>query len=84
MSKPTNVHKGRWDTLYRASQLVIDPGWVDWILSFPRLPNSARGDRNLAEVAGQLGKMVELPNQNQLNLGLQPIGTPCRVHDKDP
>ena len=31
----------------------------------------------ISEAAGQLGKMVEHPNQSQPNPGLQADGTPC-------
>ena len=37
---------------------------------------------NLAEVAGQLGKMVEHRNQIQPNPGLRAHGTPCSADDK--
>ena len=52
--------------------MVVDLGWVDWILSFPGLPNS---DGNMAEVARQLGQMVEVSNQSELNPVLRPFGT---------
>ena len=39
--------------------------------------NSARADGNLAEAAGQLGKMMEHSNQSQPNPGAQADGTPC-------
>ena len=41
-------------------------GWL-WFLSFNRLPGSAWADRNLPELSGQLGKMVEHPNQSRPN-----------------
>ena len=41
------------------------------------LPDSAWADGNLAEVAGQLGKMVEHRNLSQPNPGLTSLGTPC-------
>ena len=44
---------------------------------FHCLPNSAWAVGNLAEVAGQLGNMVEHPNQSQPNPGSRPVGTPC-------
>ena len=44
---------------------------------FHSLPNSALADGNLAELARQLGMMVEHPNQRQPNQGLRPDGTPC-------
>ena len=45
------------------------------ILVIPLSTGSARADENLAESAGQLGKMVELPNQSLPNLGLRPSVT---------
>ena len=45
----------------------------------PRLPHSAWEDCNLAELAGQLGNMVEHPNQSQANPGLRGDGTLCRL-----
>ena len=44
---------------------------------FHCLPNSAWADWNLAEVAVQLGKMVEHPNQSQPNPGLRADESPC-------
>ena len=44
---------------------------------FHCLPDSAWADGNLAEVAGQLGKMLEHRNQSQPNPGLSSLGTPC-------
>ena len=44
---------------------------------FHCLPNFAWADWNLAEVAGQLGKMVEHPNQSQPNPGLRADESPC-------
>ena len=61
--------------------MVVDLGRVDWILSFPMSSKLFPGDGNLAEVAGQLGQMVELSNQSQPNPGLRPLGTPCNVVD---
>ena len=43
------------------------------------LPNSAWADRNLAEVAVQLGNMVEPPSQSQPNPGLRADESPCKV-----
>ena len=44
------------------------------------LPDSAWANGNLAEAAGQLGNMVEHPNQlRQPNPGLQADGIPCGV-----
>ena len=52
---------------YRVAHLVADPGWVD--LDFEcstvcpiQRPNSAWADGNLAEKAGQVGKMVKHRN----------------------
>ena len=42
-------------------------------------PNSAWANGSLAEVAGQLGKMVEHPDQDQPNPGPRANGTPCTV-----
>ena len=50
-------------------------GWVFWV--FHCLPNSAWADGNLAELAGQQGKMVEHPNQSQPNPGPRPPNSPC-------
>ena len=72
-----SFHRNTYTQYYRASHVVIDLGWVDWILSFPCLLNSSLADGNLADVAGQLGQMVELSNQSQPNPGLRPIRTPC-------
>ena len=44
---------------------------------FHYLPDSAWADGNLAEAAGQLGKMVEHRNLSQPNPGLRSLGTPC-------
>ena len=44
---------------------------------FHCLPNSARADENLAEVAVQLGKMVEHLNHRQSNPGLRADESPC-------
>ena len=44
---------------------------------FHHLPNSAWADWNLAEVAVQLGKMVEHPSQSQPNPGLMADESPC-------
>ena len=41
---------------------------------FRRLPDSAWADRNLAEVAGQVGKMVEQQSQSPPN--------PTQVHEQ--
>ena len=46
---------------------------------FNCLPDSAWADGNLAEAAGQLGKMVEHPNQVQPNSGPQADGTPYTI-----
>ena len=55
------------------------PKWAETGFSWLwfRMPNSARADGNLAEAAGQLGKMVEHRNQSQPNPGLRSLGTPC-------
>ena len=45
---------------------------------FNCLPNSAWADWNSAEVAVQPGKLVEHPNQSQLNPGLRADESPCR------
>ena len=45
---------------------------------FHCLPDSAWADGNLAEAAGQLGKMVEHRNHSPPNPGLGSLGTPCR------
>ena len=39
-------------------------------------PHSSWTDRNLAEAAGHLGKVVEQPNQSQPNPGARADGTP--------
>ena len=57
--------------MYRVSHLLKD--WVG--LNFEC--STAWADGNLAEVAGQPGKMVEHPNQSQPNPGPQADGTPC-------
>ena len=44
---------------------------------FHHLPNFAWADGNLAEAAGQLGKMGEHRNPSQPNPGLRGHGTPC-------
>ena len=44
---------------------------------FHFLPDSALADVNLAEAAGQLGKMVDHRNHSQPNPGLSSLGTPC-------
>ena len=44
---------------------------------FHFLPSSAWADWNLAEVAVQLGKIVEHPNQSQPNPGLRADESPC-------
>ena len=70
-----------WDNKY----LVFTgcPKWAEtgfcwlWFRVFHCLPNSAWADGNLAEAAGQLGKMVEHRNQSQPNPGLSSLGTPC-------
>ena len=49
---------------------------------FHCLPNSAWADWNLAEVAVQLGKTVEHPNQSQLNPGPRADESPCSCDDK--
>ena len=58
--------------LYRLSHLLVD------CVRLNCLPDSAWADGNLAEVAGQLGKMVvEHPYQSQPNPGLRADGTLC-------
>ena len=60
------------------SYLLVD--WVELIIKLSvthGLPNSAWGDGNLAEVAGQLVKIVEHPNQSDPNPGPQADRTPC-------
>ena len=52
-------------------------GWLEFWVFHP-LPNSASADWDLAEVAVQLGKMVEHPNQSQPNPGLRAEESPCR------
>ena len=49
---------------------------------FHCLPDSAWADGNLAEAAGQLGKMVVHRNQSQPNPGLSSLGTPCISFNK--
>ena len=46
---------------------------------FHCLPDSAWADGKLAEAAGQLGKMVEHPNQSQPNPGSPGDVSPCIV-----
>ena len=56
--------------VYRVSHLLVDLARFD--LDFECYccrPDSAWDDRNLAEVAGQLGKKVEDPNKCQPNPG---------------
>ena len=52
--------------------------WLEFLV-FHCLPNSALADGNLAEVAGQMGKMVEHPNQSQPHPGYRPDESPCRI-----
>ena len=78
----THLALSLWPSLYyRASHVLVD--WVlsTWISSVPLhcLPDSAWADGNLAEAAGQLGKMVEHRNQSQPNPGLRAHGTPCII-----
>ena len=48
------------ETLYRVANVVAVLGWVSLIFCvFLCFPNSAWSDENLAEGAGQVGKMVE-------------------------
>ena len=49
---------------------------------FQCLTDSTWADGNLAEAAGQLGKMVELRNQCQPNPGLSSLRTHCRQCDE--
>ena len=51
-------------------------GWLGFLVSYC-LRDSAWANGNLAEVAMQLGKMVEHPNKSQPNPGLRAHGTPC-------
>ena len=46
---------------------------------FHCLPSSDWADGNWAEVAVQLGKMVEHPNQSQPNPGLRADESPCTI-----
>ena len=55
--------------LYMVSQLLVDLGCVDLVFESSTVPDSAWDNRNLAEMARQLSKMVEHPNQSQLNPG---------------
>ena len=48
------------------------------------MPNSALAVGNLAEVAWQLGNMVEHRNQSQPNQGARPIDTPCKLREIQP
>ena len=60
--------------------MVIDLGWVNWVMSiFPCLPNSSLANGNLADVAGQLGQMVELSHQSlPTRPGLRPLERPVQ------
>ena len=49
---------------------------LDFVDSDFECSDSAWADGNLAEAAGQLGKMVEHRNQSQPNPGLSSLGTP--------
>ena len=55
--------------------------WVGLTLfsSFHYLPRSTWADWSLAELAVQLGKMAEHPNQRQPNPGAQPSESPCTL-----
>ena len=63
-------------SLYRARHLVVY--WVRLTI-FRILPNSVWAAENLAEAAGQLGKMVEKTNQSQPNPGARPNDSPCNI-----
>ena len=52
-------------------------------MMFQCLPDSAGANGDLAELAGQLGKMVEQPNQSQPTPGLRADGTPCTEETKE-
>ena len=65
--------------------MVVDLGWVDFDRrhSSVRPPGSSWAEGNLTESAGQLGKMVEHPNQSQLNIGPRPQQSPCKAVGKN-
>ena len=57
--------------------MVAHLGWVAFI--FISLPGSAWADGSLAELAGQLGNLMEHPNQSQPNPGERPPESPCNL-----
>ena len=75
-SQQENQHTDHFPSRYiQGVPSARGQGWVN--LNFECFANSAWADGNLAEAAGQMGKMVEHPNQNQPNPGPQADGTPC-------
>ena len=65
---------------------VYSTGWLIWSWTglgrlefwvFHCLPNSASADGNFAEAAGQMGKVLEHPNQSQPNPGPLPDESHC-------
>ena len=62
--------------LYRVTLVVAHLSWVDFIFIRP-LPGFADG--SLAELAEQLGKILEHPNQIQPNPGARPPESPCSI-----
>ena len=54
---------------YRASQLVVDLSWVDWILTIPPVCKTLPWLRGIWQMwlAEQISQVVELSNQSQLN-----------------
>ena len=64
--------------LYRVVHLVANLSWVDMNFDYSTVCLILPGLMGvLAEAAGQLGKMVELPNPSQPNPGSRPDGPPC-------
>ena len=61
--------------ILQGAPIELRLGFVD--LDFECSTVTAKADGNLAEAAGQLGKMVEHINQNQPN-SLRGHGMPCR------
>ena len=61
------------------SQLLVDWVMLTWVLSAPLSARFCLGWWELAEVAGQLDRMGEHPNQSQPNPGAKADGTPCSL-----
>ena len=59
------------------SSRALGLGYLGFLV-FHCLSDSARAHENLADLAGQLGRMVEHQVQSHPNPSAQAIGTPCR------